>query len=614
MSHPSGVTGTPTSLRTFDRGLKVLVYLCFIGFVIGLGLNLVHDDILFLERKGTITHYLFRNHDTIWFGLCTAFTLLLLWAARSGRLSIADRLWPPVAFDPVPAIAALVFAFAAAGTYLIYHGYGLSLDEFMAGFQAAIFREGRLLAPLPTEWKDFAKPLQPIFAFHDPAHGLWGSHYRPVAAAIRALFSLISLGTLTNAVLTAASVVLVAAIARRLWPEQREAALLAAVLLASSPQVLITGMTPYAMPAHLFLNLLWLWLFLRDDRLGHLLAPWVGVAAVGLHQVHNHALFVLPFMLALLFSKRWRLALYYGAIYTVGHLLWIFWHDLAVWVTLSGVRAETGAGAGVAYLAQATARFELPSLNDISLMTVNLLRLVGWQNPVFLPLAFVALRRWPDAPPVVRQLAWGLVLSMVPSLLILSNQMHGWGFRFLHGLLGNMMLIAAYGWIQITTADRSGTATAEIRRLITAFTAVTILIAVPLRAFQVEQFVRPFAESTGYIESLPQEVALIDFPAIWFGEDLVRNDPYLRNTPKVVALHLLSPEQLRHLCDRYTVTVVTQADLAGFGIKRSPRSVLQAVREAGGTPALAAADAAGTSATSNSDKLRSILESPRCQP
>ena len=60
------------------------------------------------------------------------------------------------------------------------------------------------------------------------------------------------------------------------------------MLLASSPQFLITSMTSYAMSAYLALNLLWLWLFLRDTPRAHLAAMTVGFAACGLHQLIFH--------------------------------------------------------------------------------------------------------------------------------------------------------------------------------------------------------------------------------------------------------------------------------------------------------------------------------------
>ena len=85
------------------------------------------------------------------------------------------------------------------------------------------------------------------------------------------------------------------------------------ILLVCSSQFLITAMTPYAMTAHLALNMIWLWLFLRDTRGAHALAAGVAFVACGLHQVVFHPLFAAPFILSLLRARRWKLAGDYGA-------------------------------------------------------------------------------------------------------------------------------------------------------------------------------------------------------------------------------------------------------------------------------------------------------------
>src|SRR6266852_644436 len=87
------------------------------------------------------------------------------------------------------------------------------------------------------------------------------------------------------------------------------------ILLACSSQFLITAMSPYAMTAHLALNMVWLWFFLRDTRAGHLMAAGVAFVACGLHQVIFHPLFAAPFLLSLLVARRWKLAAYHGVVY-----------------------------------------------------------------------------------------------------------------------------------------------------------------------------------------------------------------------------------------------------------------------------------------------------------
>ena len=84
--------------------------------------------------------------------------------------------------------------------------------------------------------------------------------------------------------------------------------MISVILLASSAQFLIAAMTPYAVTTHLCLNLVWLWLFLRDRWWGHLAAVLVAFVASGLHQVAFHPLFAAPFVFSLLFTRRWSLS------------------------------------------------------------------------------------------------------------------------------------------------------------------------------------------------------------------------------------------------------------------------------------------------------------------
>lgn len=560
------VAGDKTfTARSLAWGFRIAIALSVLGLTLGL-LLLQLDDAYFAVQRHLIVVYFFRDQDTSWLLLAILCLALMAWLARSGRQgasrALESRAW-------VVGAAVFTFAVAAGGTYLLHHDHPLSSDEFMAGFQATILGEGRLLAAIAPEWRDYATALQPVVAFIDRANGLWASEYLPVAAAIRAAFGLISLEALANPVLAALSVLAAAGIARRLWPERPEAAVLAALLLATAPQVLFMAMTAYAMPAHLALNLVWLWLFLRDDRLGHTLAPWLGVLAVGLHRLHPHALFVLPFLVPLLLSRRWRLALYYAAIYGAGYLFWLLWFDLARLGEL-GILGSGGEALGVAhFLWRLSTHFGLPNFSELVLAGVQLLRLLAWQNLVLVPLIAVALAgSWSALPPTVRRLAWGVLLTLLPYFLFTNNQGHGWGYRHLHGVLGSLALIAAYGWVRIVSAD-AGALAARARAAVLVALVAGVALALPLRAFQVEGVVRPFAAASAYLRDLDADVVLVDVDAIWFGEDLVHNDPFLRARPKIMSLADLTPAQIEALCARYSLRLVSYSDVARFGMIES---------------------------------------------
>ena len=76
--------------------------------------------------------------------------------------------------------------------------FKLSLDEFMARFDAAIFAQGRLLGEIPERWADYRGALQPMFMVEPPSPAHWISSYLPVNAAFLALGGLVGLETLVN--------------------------------------------------------------------------------------------------------------------------------------------------------------------------------------------------------------------------------------------------------------------------------------------------------------------------------------------------------------------------------------------------------------------------------
>ncbi len=255
-------------------------------FLLGLVLSLLiwHAGLTSLDLYGNSFHVLYVRNES------GAFLLLFLalWLVRPYLL--ADRFlpsWPaPLSHDwlaKIPwlwVIALAVVLIAWLGNLLVLHGFPLSNDEFLPRFQAQIFAAGQLKAYLPPELKEFGQSLTPIFAAFNPQEGTWISTYLPIHAALQAAFLTLGFESLTSPVLAGLSLVLIAAVARRLWPEESLAPFVAVVLLASSTQFLITSMTSYAYPAHLCFNLAWLYCYCRRDLPGYLVSPWIGFFAL----------------------------------------------------------------------------------------------------------------------------------------------------------------------------------------------------------------------------------------------------------------------------------------------------------------------------------------------
>lgn len=556
--------------ESWQQGLWSLWLLCLLGSALGALLWLAVPDGTFRSAPAGVNLHLFQVQDPFWLGIACLAVLVLPLTIGRRQLEPPDLLARLTSLRrrPVAMITLATVLITGAGVDLVYHGYALSFDEFLTRFQAETFLGGHLLAPLKPEWAAMADALQPIFMRYDLQNGLWGPAYRPMAAAVIALFELVHLGKYANVILAAGCLPLLAALARRLWPAERGAPAFAVFLLATSPQFLITAMTPYAMTAHLFFSLLWLVCFLRGGVGGHMGAALTGFIAVGLHQVHIHPVFVLPFMLSLLTDRRWKLASAYALWYAAVLLFWIFWRDIATLAVAmdDGMRASEGNR----FVGRIASLLQNHSRADLAYWLANVFRFFAWQNLILVPLLYVALRHWRQAPRPVRLLGWSIALSLLPYLLFMPSQGHGWGYRYLHPQLGSFALIAVYGWLKLKESldeDALGRA----RRVLLALAALGVFVGLPLRAAQVERFVAPFAASSDYVAAREHDVVLVDGLDIWFGIDLVRNDPFLERNPKVLEVHLLSDGQLERLCRRHRVALVDFETVRRFGMTIMPR-------------------------------------------
>jgi hypothetical protein len=542
---------------------------------------------LFLGALGShpLTFVFYRDQDAP-FIAAMAILLLVLGLARLPACiqrqaeTVLDRLsaQPGLA---AAILALLVVGIAATGAFVILGGFPLTRDELMADFDAAIFASRRLIVALPPDWAAFRDALAPEFVLPVRAP-VWVSSYLPGNAALRAVVGAVVDPRWTSPLFAGIAVVALWRVARRLWPDRPDAVVVSLVMLATSSQVLVMATTSYAMTAHLAVNLSWLALHLRDDRPGHAGAIVLGALATGLHQLVFHPLFVAPFVLHLWGRRRHRLAILYAAAYAVIGVFWTSYPGLV----LAGI--DQGAGADAANLGIAGLVTQITELlrrfesDGIALMSANLLRFAAWQHLLLLPLvgaAFGAVRR---SEGIVRPLAGGILLTLAATFVLMPYQGHGWGYRYLHGLLGNAALLAGSGWLALTASaarDRAGAATAF------AFTtALAALVALPIHVVQVARMTAPSRAATATIAHADVDVVLIDRTGIAFAIDLVRNDPLLRNRPKVVDLDGVDGSKLELLCSRGSVAVFDRRQAEALGMMAQPvaepEDVMRAERRA----------------------------------
>jgi len=476
----------------------------------------------------------------------------ILWrlVRRPGPIWRAPPIWL------VGALAALAALFAFLGWRVVFGGYAFSRDEDMARFGASILGHGQAWAGVASEWRPFARALEPEFVRFASGNGLWQPLYLPVNAAFQALA-----GPLANPLLAALAVGALFAVARRLWPDRPMRAWAAVLLLATSSQFLLAAATPYAMTGHLALNLLWLALHLRGGKAGHAGALAVGFLACGLHQLAFHPLFVAPFVLQLWLERRWTTATLYTIAYAAICVFWVEFPSLTL-IAQGGENGVTGALSGLGSQVSAVAGARHPP--TAATMAENLIRFMTWQNPLAAPLLVLGfVPAWRAGGPM-RALAGGLLLTTAALIVLMPYQGYGWGYRYWHGLLGSIALIGVMGGAGLieSAADPDRRAA---QTLFAASSLASLFALLPLRVGQVHDLVAPYRRIEAAIRAAPADIVLVDIKHGWYLNDLVRNDPWLRNRPLVMAIRSLTPDQLSALCASHRLAFLTAAGAARFG-------------------------------------------------
>ena len=429
-------------------------------------------------------------------------------------------------------------------------------DEQMASFDAAIYASGHLFQRIPDGLRWLYTPLNALFILPVSDHSAWVSNYLPVNAAIRALLGKALPLSLVSPLLTGLAGLLLWQVARRLWPGERVVHLVVLLCFAGSAQVVLTGTATFAMTAHLAFNLLWLACFLRGTRAGHGAALVTGLFATGLHQPLFHPLFVLPFLDLLRRRRQWRTLAAYVAGYGVIGLFWLAWPH---WV-LGAIAPQPGPGAlaaagQIGLFDRLATMLGRPDLDALWVMAGNVLRFVTWQHVLLVPLALVGLRTCAGEDDLVRALAGGVVLLLVVMTLLLPVQGHGWGYRYLHGLIGNCCLLAGYGWHWLARREA-----APVRAMVAA-SAVSLAILLPLRVAEVRGYVAPFAAARAGAAATDADYVVFESGVVPFDSNFVINRPDLSNRPLLLLGEMLTPSGMAALCPGHAVAF---ADATAF--------------------------------------------------
>ena len=193
---------------------------------------------------------------------------------------------------------------------------------------------------------------------------------------------------------------------------------------------------------------------------------------------------------------------------------------------------------------------------------MNLAMLFAWQSLALTVPALLAFLCWKRLTPFLKLLAWGCLFTFVFFFFFRWDQELGWGYRFFYGVLGNLVLVAVAGWFYL----RESIGLRKAWGFFVLGTALAVLVQFPLRCLQVESFVRPFAGSAQYIQSLPYSFVVIDPAQVWFAQLLVQNDPFLGNHPRMLFAHDLTQEQLARRSTLGSVHIMRPEELARCGL------------------------------------------------
>jgi hypothetical protein len=185
-------------------------------------------------------------------------------------------------------------------------------------------------------------------------------------------------------------------------------------------------------------------------------------------------------------------------------------------------------------------------------------RFLAWNNPLLVPLALIAIATVPWRAALRGEtIILPLALGCVGVSLLAMDQGYGWGYRYLHGFIGSLALLAGYGWVRLGRQS--------LRPLVAA--SLIALVTGAFLARRAQGYVRPYAQSHQMISQSRFDVVLVDPRGGRFVTDVVRGkggNPL--GQPVVMNIGQMSVGALDRLCDRYSVGVFDSSAFLPLGI------------------------------------------------
>ena len=460
-----------------------------------------------------------EDSRTAWLALAVCL-LAALWNRPTPSLRLADF------FGNHPYSAALASTTVLAlGAVLVYHDCALSMDEYAAVFQAKIFATGRLAAQLPRDLVDWlvVSGFNGSFLVASPESGRAIEHYWPGFAALLAPFEFLNVPWLCNATLSGLAILLIYRITLEITGDRRSAGWALLFIVASSGFI-ANAISYYSMQAHLTANLLFVALLLRPTGYRALGAGLVGSLALILHNPVPHALFAIPWILALALERdqrRFLLPLILG--YLPGLAIGVGWLMLRgeIGSGLHGMAAVRGVADGV---------FAWPHAALLNMRAAALAKMWVWSLPGLFVFAFLGRRRHGDNRHV-RLLTQSAVLTFAGYLFVQFDQGHGWGYRYFQSAWGAVPILAA-----CAMTDRSA-AEPRLVSFAGAAAVLNLLIVMPFQMHQINEFIGQHLAQLPPPQRPGNNVYFIHPRGGFYVADMVQVDPLLRDRDLKLVSH-----------------------------------------------------------------------------
>lgn len=495
------------------------------------------------EPRGRIFWHLLTVHDLPAALVMVALLLICGWVGMTrpgettrieGLLQALDRQrhW----------IACLLWMALCVGSIWVYRNHPLSMDEYVGVFQAKIFAAGALHGQFPPELLDYLIPreFQNHFLMVNRQTGAVFSSYWPGFSLLLTPFVWLDVPWACNPTLVAASLLLIGRIARELIPSSTAAGW-AMLLALASPAFVMNGISYYSMPAHLLLNLCFVWLLLSRSYWRLLLAGAVGGFALALHNPFPHAVFALPWILWLATRRgEWHrnlfwLGLGYLATTLPMVITWSMWQREWLQVPVVEGHLQAVATSAPNILERATSVIQKffrvlqwPHELTIYARLGGLTKLWLWSSPLLLLLAWWGGRESKSVP--MRLLGASALVTFFAYFLIRFDQGHGWGYRYFHSAWGVLPIMGAAGVLKLATLPVDGMR--WVRALLVVSLA-SLIGANGLRLHQIDSFMADHLAQ--FPPRVPGEFRLVlHNHRGYYGYDLIQNDPWLRGNEIVL--------------------------------------------------------------------------------